>query len=335
MIIAGVRLAYPLAAGGALVCMLIALLLRRILYKPATVRYAWVSAFIKHSSQHSSLSYQTAIPFALRMLAYCLLAVALGRPQRVDVESKVHVEGVDIMIALDASGSMQCFDDVKDRRTRFQVAKTEAIRFAQKRVNDQLGLILFGKEAVSRCPLTHDKRIIQEIIEKTELGIVDPDGTVLSVGLAMAINRLKNSKAKSKIVVLLTDGEPSPEFDIDPQIPIDLATKLGVRIYTVGIGGQEGGLINDPFFGVRPVGLKVNKALLERIAQQTGGKFFMAENADDMRAIYNSIDALEKTKTEAPLYTHYTELGVYCLMSALILWALMMIIQTFVWLSIS
>ena len=313
------------------ICIIIAAyLIRLVIHKPIIITYSLVSHMIADGAIQEPYM-QKMVTTMLRLLMYALLIVALARPQLIDKSSQVHVEGIDIMIALDASGSMQCFDDVRDRRTRFAVAKAEAIRFAQKRTNDQIGLVLFGKEAVSRCPLTLDKRIIQEIIEKTELGIVDPEATVLSIGLSMAIRRLQQSKAKSKIVVLLTDGEPSPEFDISPDVPITLAKKFNIKVYTIGVGGVDGGLIQDPFFGIRPVGLKVNKALLERIAHETGGKFFMAEKPDDMRRIYDEIDRLEKTETQATVYARYTELCIYPLTGALIALLILLFLQAVVW----
>jgi len=252
-----------------------------------------------------------------------------GRPQLVDSRSVVPVKGIDIVLVLDVSGSMQFQDYDDDQRSRFDVAKAEAERFIQKRVHDSLGLVLFGKDALSRCPITADKLLLQEIVRDLKLGIIDPDGTMLITGIVTAANRLKNSKAKSKIMIVLTDGEPS-EGDISPSVGIDVAKKLGIKIYTVGIGSEESHVFMHPLYGLveKP---KVNKELLTKIAHETGGSYFMAHNAKDMRKIYDTIDLLEKTEHDVPIFSLYYDIVIPCVGIVLFLVLCKLILSTFIW----
>lgn len=242
----------------------------------------------------------------LRLLTLSLLAFLIAKPQLVDSRSTVTMDGIDIMLVLDASASMQFQDYDDDQRSRFQVAKDEAMRFVDKRTNDAIGLVIFGKDALSRIPLTMDKKLINSIIGGLELGFIDPDGTVLATAIISAANRLKNSAAKSKIMIVLTDGAPS-DNDTDPALAIELAQKLGIKIYTIGIGSDDDQYIMHPFMGLIPKP-KINRPLLVKIAQDAGGKFFLARNAKDMRAIYDTIDSLERTKRETSLYNKYYDI---------------------------
>ena len=264
----------------------------------------------------------------IRSICLLFLALLIAKPQLVDRNSNILIEGIDIVLALDLSDSMRIPDNPEDQRTRFAVAKEEALRFVNKRTNDPIGLVIFGNDALSRVPLTLDKKMITEVIESLEIGIIDRNGTVLSTALLTAINRLKNSRAKSKIIILLTDGAPS-EHDIDPQIPIHIAQKLGIKIYTIGIGSDEARVI--PFGGIVP---GVNKPLLTMIAQQTGGKFFLAHNAKEMRTIYNTIDALEKTKHETNLFSNYLDIFVPFVWGILVLLAVELILRSTIWFGI-
>lgn len=325
-----IRLLHPWLVFIAVLIISIIAVMRYFLYKPIQLRYSLVSALVGADSINISMAHKR-VPFLLRFLMLLLLAVVLGRPQQVNVHSKVHVEGIDIMLVLDASGSMQCFDDVADPKPRFDIAKQEAMRFIQKRPDDPIGLVLFGQYAVSRCPLTLDKNIIHDIIEPLKLGMINPDGTVLCTAICMAAKRLKNSKSKSKIMIVLTDGEPTAELDIEPRKAIELVKKLGIKVYTIGIGGEHGGLVQDPFFGIRPMGFKLNKKLLEAIAHHTGGKFFLAKNATDMKNIYDTIDTLEKTEYEVPLFTQYKELIDYFGILILVLLVAEIIATSLIW----
>jgi Ca-activated chloride channel family protein len=262
----------------------------------------------KQLQQNNLVSYHPhkKIIYGIRLVVLLTLAFLIAKPQLVDQKSKISVEGIDIMLVLDASGSMQYQDSTNDQRSRFAIAKEEAIRFIQKRDNDALGLVIFAKDAITRSPLTLDKKMLNELVNQTFLGDIDPDGTALATAMVAACNRLKTSKAKSKIMILLTDGAPSRET-IDPMAAVAIAKKLGIKIYTIGIGSQEQQAFFDPFYGAIAIP-GVNKELLETIANQTGGQSFMAHNAHDMRQIYDTIDQLERTTHEEPLYTKYYDI---------------------------
>lgn len=270
--------------------------------------------------------------FVLRALTLFLLAVLIAKPQFVDSNSKVKVRGIDIVLTIDVSGSMQIQDDKKDERSRVDIAKDEAIRFISKRTNDAIGLVIFGQDALSKCPLTLDKIMLRNCVKELAIGVIDPQGTVLSTAMITAVNRLKNSDAKSKVIILLTDGEPS-DGDIQPRVAIEAAKKLGIRVYTIGIGSDKEMRIMHPLYG--PMLLpKVNSALLTQIAKETGGKFFMARNASDMRAVYDTIDRLEKTEIEAPIFSNYWDFFIPLVWIALVFLLLEVLLSSFVWFSV-
>lgn len=305
-------------------------LLRWKYYKPTVYRYSLVGELASHNlvSKHP----YKIIFFIVRFLALLGLALLIAKPQLVDPQSKVTVEGVDIVLVLDVSGSMQFQDDEHDGRSRLDIAKAEAIRFVEKRNNDAIGLVIFGNDAISRCPLTCDKNILKEIVHDLHIGTINPDGTLLATAMATAANRLKQSKAKSKVMILLTDGEPS-KGDMSEDVAIDIAKKLGIKVYTVGIGSDEDQLIMHPLGGFFPRP-KINKELLTKIAHATGGRFFLAKSSDDMRLIYDIIDALEKTENEAPIFNRYYDYFIpfVWLIGGLILFELVM--SSLVWFSL-
>lgn len=306
---------------------LLAAVIRVMWHQKIVYRHSMVAFFARVGLE--SNHFQKTIFFLLRLATLFILAFLIAKPQLVDPQSKVTLEGVDIMLVLDVSGSMQFIDDKQDRRTRFDIAKAEAIRFVQKRTNDAMGLVIFGNDALSRCPITHDKLLLRTIIEEMNLGDIDPNGTKLSMGMATALNRLKNAKAASKIMILLTDGEPSPG-DMNPNEVIAVAKKLGVKIYTIGIGSEKEEIIVDPLMGFIAKG-RVNTELLHHIASATGGKSFMAQNAKDMRDIYDTIDSLERTRIEAPIFTNYTDIFIPFIYVVMGLVGLELILSTFVW----
>ena len=299
-------------------------------HKSIQFRYS-LGAVIAEQQQQSHHPFKKILE-GLQLLAMVLIACAIGKPQLVDSRSNIIVEGIDIMLALDASGSMQFQDCSDDDRSRFEVAKDEAVRFIEKRPNDAIGLVIFGKVALSRCPLTMDKRIITELIQDLELGDIDPDATMLATAMMTAINRLKSSVAKSKVIILLTDGEPSPG-DIDPDVAVKIAQKFGIKVYTIGIGSDRDEMILHPFGGLmqKP---KVNTPLLQKIARETGGKFFMAHNDRDMRTIYDTIDRLEQTEHESPLYSRYADIYAPMIIAALLLLFIGQLLGSGVWFSI-
>lgn len=325
------RFAYPIFLWVLLPVFILAVIYRLRFYRYP--RYVFpLSSFFATSGFSGRFSYRRYVLFALRVSTLLLLLIFSARPQWVDERSTVNVNGVDIVIALDVSGSMQCFDDLKDQQRRIDVAKKEAIRFVDMRSSDPIGLVLFGAEAISRCPLTLDKQILKDMIARVELGVINQNGTALGTGLSVALNRLRNSKAKSRIVVLLTDGCPSREIDmIDPVHAIELAKQLGIKVYTVGIGSEKGGYVHFAGFGVQQIQDSINVELLEKIAKETGGQFFRAKNPKDMRTIYDKIDQLEKTEIETSLFHNYYEAFLQFIWLVFVLIALEYGLRLFLW----
>lgn len=268
----------------------------------------------------------------LRTLTLAILAFLIAKPQLVDSRSNVLIDGIDIMLVLDVSGSMQFQDYDDDKRSRLDVAKDEALRFVHKRTNDAIGLVIFGKDALSRVPLTLDKQIINNLISTLQIGIIDPDGTVLATAIIAGANRLKNSTAKSKVMILLTDGTPS-DNDMDPAIAIETAQKMGIKIYTVGIGSDNEQFVIHPIYGMLPKP-KINKALLAKIAKETGGKFFLARNSKDMRTIYDTIDSLEKTTHETSMFNKYFDIFVPFVWVLIALLLIELLLSTTIWFGI-
>lgn len=295
---------------------------RRVVY-----RYSLASILAQQGFVASSF-YERALA-ALRITVFILLIFLLAKPQLVDKRSHITVEGIDIMLVLDVSGSMQFKDYDDDARSRIEVAKDEAVRFIEKRNNDAIGLVIFGNDALSRAPLTLDKKMLIGLVRDLNLGIINPDGTLLSTAILTASNRLKHSKSRSKVMILLTDGEPS-EGDLDSSVAIDIAKKLGIKIYTIGVGSDEERVLHHPLFG--PIRApKINSLLLTRIAQETGGKYFLARSSHDMRTVYDTIDRLEKTKIEAPIFGNYHDLFIPFIWCILMLLCLELLLVSFWW----
>ena len=307
--------------------LLMVLLVRIKWYRPVTWRYSMSALLARRGFGARSIG--TRLLVVLHFVLLALLLFFIAKPQLVDERSLLPVQGIDIVLVLDASGSMQFVDDQDDERSRFQVAKDEAIRFVQKRDNDAIGLVIFGNDAVTRSPITHDKKNVEQVIQELELGFIDPDGTVLATGMMTALNRLKYSKAKSKIMIVLTDGEPSPN-DQKPDIPLEVAKQLGIKIYTIGIGAEHARRMMHPLYGIVIIPT-VNKELLERIAHETGGQFFQAKNPKDMRAIYETIDMLERDEHEVPVFTRSYELFALYGYWTLVLVCIILFLSTFVW----
>ncbi len=321
------RCAYPWLIGILSGVIIVAILLRKKTHKATIYRYS-LGTTLKKDGAFVTHPHRTIL-YGIRLLTLVLLALVISKPQLVDVRSKVPVEGIDIVLVLDVSGSMQFQDYEDDSRSRFDVAKAEAIHFIEKRDHDALGLVMFGKDAVSRCPITSDKQLLRQIVEELKLGVIDSDGTMLITGIVTAANRLKHSHAKSKVMIVLTDGEPS-EGDMDPSLGIDVAKKLGIKIYTIGIGSEEEVLFMHPLYGLvaKP---KVNKELLTKIAKETGGHYFMARSAADMRRVYDTIDALEKTEHDVPMFSVYYDMVGPFVAIIMGMIFLELLLSTFIW----
>lgn len=323
------RLAYLPLALISLVLFLLTLGYRLWRHKPVTYNYALATYLKKNKLTASSL-----IPLfflTLRVTILGLLVFLIGKPQVPDRRTQTHVEGIDIIIVLDASGSMVCFDDANDRKSRMQVAKEEALRFIERRENDAIGLVTFANGALTACPLTHDKAVLKEIIDGINIGsMVDDRATLLSYGILTALNRLKNSTSVSKVIILLTDGQPSMH-DAPIHVPLAIAQKLGVKIYTIGVGNEHGGFYPGPHGMIVAQGAQLNEQLLKHIAQQTHGVFYHAQNAAQMRDIYQTIDQLEKQKLPINMYQRYYDIFEPFLWIIILLVSIEITLSTFVW----
>lgn len=255
-------------------------------------------------------------PFVLRCAAFVLLVVALARPQDVDEQRRSSAEGIDIMLAVDVSGSMLARDFKPDRIT---AAKEVAGRFIADRYGDRLGLVVFAGEAFTQSPLTTDQSTLQTMLSRMRSGIIE-DGTAIGNGLATAINRLRESDAKSKVIILLTDGVNN-RGEIAPLMAADIAADMGIKVYTIGVGtrGKAPYPVVDMFgnMSFQPMDVEIDEKTLEGIAERTGGRYFRATDNDKLQSIYDEINQLEKSKVEVTDYTVYHERFLALLLAAL------------------
>src|SRR5258706_2051412 len=243
--------------------------------------------------------------FALRLVALTFLIIALARPQTTDRGENVTTEGIDIVLATDISGSMLA-EDFKPNR--IEAAKRVAADFIDGRQNDRIGLVIFAGESFTQCPLTLDHAVLISLLKEVKAGMVE-DGTAIGMGLATAVSRLKESKAKSRVIILLTDGVNNRGF-IDPLSAAGIAQSFGIRVYTIGVGTQ--GMAPYPVqtpFGVQyqSIPAEIDAALLQKIADETGGKYFRATDNRTLKDIYAEIDRLEKTKIEVTQFHRHGE----------------------------
>lgn len=249
---------------------------------------------------------RTALP-VLRALSFVALVVAMARPQEVLKEEEVEAEGIDIMMALDLSSSMLAQDFKPDR---LEVSKRVAAEFIDKRRYDRIGLAVFAGEAFTQCPLTTDHRVLKKFLSDLECGILE-DGTAIGMGLATAVHHLEESEAKSKVVILLTDGVNNAGY-INPLMAAQIAQKVGVKVYTIGVGSTGDALTpvsrradGRYIFGLARV--EIDEGLLTNIAEMTDGAYFRATSAESLERIYAKIDELEKTKIEVTVLKRYNE----------------------------
>lgn len=256
----------------------------------------------------------------LRSTAIALFVIALARPQYGNEQTKVKTEGIDIVLAVDVSGSMLAEDfEIGGRRhNRLYVIKQVVKDFIQKRTNDRLGLVVFAGRAYTQCPMTLDYGMLLQLLEKVDIGMVE-DGTAIGSGIGSSVDRLKNTKAKSKVVILLTDGRNN-SGEIDPFTAAEIAKTLGIKVYTIGAGTK--GLAPFPaidLFGntvMRQVKIDIDDDALREIAKITDGKYYRATDTESLKEIYRQIDKLEKTESEVTQYTEYSELFHYFLLPA-------------------
>jgi Ca-activated chloride channel family protein len=254
---------------------------------------------------------------ALRLAVLCLTVVALARPQTGRSKHTEYAEGIDIMLVLDTSGSMQAQDF--EPKNRLHVAKEVIKEFIAKRQQDRIGLVVFAADAVTQCPLTLDYGLLTKLVDAVDFGMLD-DGTAIGVALATACNRMKASDAKSRVVILLTDGQNNAGM-VDPATAARVTATLGMKVYTIGVGtrGRAPIPIDDPVFGRRMVSVDVNidEVTLQKIADLTQGRYFRATDSEELLEIYNVIDAMEKTKVESETFVEYTDRFRWLLIPAL------------------
>ena len=245
------------------------------------------------------------------------MIIAFARPQSGQKESKVQTEGVDIILAMDISSSMLA-EDFKPKN-RLEAAKVVAGDFIKGRMNDRIGLVVFAAQSFTQCPLTLDYGIVLRFLQEVETGMID-DGTAIGMAIGNCVNRLKDSKAKSKVVILLTDGRNN-RGELDPITAAKVAKAFHIRIYTIGAGKRGEALYpyNDPIFGKRyqRVPVQIDEELLTQVADITGGQYFRATDKTSLEQIYAEIGEMEKTKIELKEYTRYSELFLPYILAAL------------------
>ncbi len=243
----------------------------------------------------------------LRILSIGALVIAMARPQEILKEEEVKADGIDIVLAMDLSSSMLAQDFQPDR---LEVSKAVAIEFVEKRKYDRIGLAVFAGESFTQCPLTTDHRVVQEFLGSLKCGMLE-DGTAIGMGLATAVNRLKDSDVKSKVVILLTDGVNNQGY-IKPITAAEIAREFDIKVYTIGVGST--GQARSPvrrrqngqyIFGMSKV--EIDEALLTQISEMTGGKYYRATTTESLIRIYDEIDRLEKTEIEVTSFNRYNE----------------------------
>jgi Ca-activated chloride channel family protein len=250
-------------------------------------------------------NYLRHILFALRTIALTLLIIVLARPQKTDKFQDISTEGIDIVLTQDISGSMLARDFRPDR---LEASKNIATEFISGRPYDRIGLVVFSGESFTQCPLTTDHAVLINLLREIQSGMIE-DGTAIGMGLATAVNRIKDSKAKSKVIILLTDGVNN-RGEIAPATAAGIAKTFGIRVYTIGVGTQ--GMAPYPVqtpYGIQyqDMPVEIDEAILREIAQNTGGKYFRATDNDKLIQVYREIDKLEKSKIDVRQFSRKEE----------------------------
>jgi len=281
--------------------------LARLWYRkrPPTIRFSDVNrAAGTKKSWRQRFSF---LPAFLRLAVLSFLILGMARPQKGTRNTESSTFGVDIMIVMDISGSMKAEDF--HPQNRLFVAKDVTKRFIMGRSTDRIGLVIFSKESFTQCPLTVDYGVLINLVDEVRFGMIE-DGTAIGMGLINGINRLKDSPAKNKIVILLTDGANNAGA-IDPLTAVGIAQALGIKVYTIGIGrpGMVPIPVDDPVFGRRYAQIQsdIDEPTLQKMAQMTGGRFFRAKDPQGLQQIFKEIDALEKTKIKVKEFWEFDE----------------------------
>ncbi|HJC26652.1 MAG TPA: VWA domain-containing protein [Candidatus Alistipes stercoravium] len=279
----------------------------RTLQGGAAIRISSVAGLVR--APKSLRYYLRHLPFVLRAAAFALLVVALARPQRIEQNVRTSSEGIDIVMAIDVSASMLARDFQPDRIT---AAKQVAGSFIADRYGDRIGLVVFAAEAFTQSPLTTDQSTLQTLLARIRSGVIDDSGTAIGNGLATAINRLRESEAKSKVIILLTDGVNN-RGQIAPLTAAEIARAQGIRVYTIGVGTQGSApypavdIYGQPTGGTVMAPVEIDEKTLGAIAERTGGRYFRATDNAKLKAIYDEINQLEKSKVEVTEHVAYHE----------------------------
>ena len=258
------------------------------------------------------------VPFVLRIFALCMIVVAIARPRSSEKMEKIDTEGIDIVLAMDVSTSMLARDLTPDR---LNASKDIAIEFISQRPSDRMGIVVFAGESFTQCPLTTDRATLINLMKEVQTDLIE-DGTAIGNGLATAVARMKDSDAKSRVIILLTDGVNN-RGEISPQMAAEIAKTYGVRVYTIGVG-KEG---MAPYPVMTPLGVEIQQVkveidekLLSEIAESTGGRYFRATDNTKLAEIYSEINKMEKARTTVDSFPIYQELfGRYALLALLAL----------------
>ena len=279
----------------------------RTLQGGAAIRISSVAGLVR--APKSLRYYLRHLPFVLRAAAFALLVVALARPQRIEQNVHTSSEGIDIVMAIDVSASMLARDFQPDRIT---AAKQVAGSFIADRYGDRIGLVVFAAEAFTQSPLTTDQSTLQTLLSRVRSGVIDDSGTAIGTGLATAINRLRESEAKSKVIILLTDGVNN-RGQIAPLTAAEIARAQGIRVYTIGVGTRGSApypavdIYGQPTGGTVMAPVEIDEKTLGAIAERTGGRYFRATDNAKLKAIYDAINQLEKSKVEVTERVAYHE----------------------------
>jgi len=312
----------------------------------ADKNYLWILAVIpflvawyvwKHKRSQATFSVSTGkpffqtpsikrkfrhLPFIFRMLVLFLVIIALARPQSSLSHKKVDVEGIDIVMALDISGSMMAMDF---KPNRLEACKRVIKDFIEGRSTDRIGLVVYAGEAYTKCPLTSDHQTLLQSLESVKF-LREIDGTAIGDGLGTAINRLRESEAKSKVIILLTDGVNNSGY-IDPRSAAELAKEFNIRVYTIGCGTIGTAPINDPVYGMVNIKVDIDEPLLKHIAKETEGRYFRAQNKNKLKDVYAEIDQMEKTRINETLFTNKSDEFFPFLLCAIVLFLLEIILR--------
>jgi Ca-activated chloride channel family protein len=270
----------------------------------------------------SKVDIYAGLPFIIRFLALALLIVALARPQEGHKSTEILSVGVDIMLALDTSGSMKALDFIEEEKriTRLAVVKGVVSEFIDKRPNDRIGMVVFGEQAYTQCPLTLDQGILQSFLSKLEIGMAG-DSTAIGSAIGIAVKRLKDLDSESKVIILLTDGRNNAGT-LAPLQAAQTAKAFGIKIHTIGVGtkGKAPFLVNS-IFGQRYVyqEVDIDEGTLQEISKITGGQYFRATDLESLKNIYKQIDEMEKSEVKVIDHSEYKELFYYFLVPGLAL----------------